>query len=130
MKTINSNPYLQSPMELELTSAPNVWRFTTYTPISTEDALEENPDTDYCSSDRVLSDFHHYATEGVLEPLYQEAICGTYLDFFTDKNTSILSKKKIGDGYLSEYLIHVGGNASDFSTYQFLCAIYEFKNAL
>ena len=43
--------------------APNVWRFTTYTPISTEDALEENPDTDYCSSDRVLSDFHHYATE-------------------------------------------------------------------
>ena len=44
MKTINSNPYLQSPMELELTAAPNVWRFTTYTPISTEDALEENPE--------------------------------------------------------------------------------------
>ena len=58
-------------MELELTSAPNVWRFTTYTPISTEDALEENPDTDYCSSDRVLSDFH-YATEGVLEPFIRK----------------------------------------------------------
>jgi hypothetical protein len=119
-------PRCYQELNLEFADMPYYFVFTTHTPPTQEELIEEGYDEDY---NRVASDFFLYVTEGllhILEPYSESSIL--HDDNWLDDSFSILCSREIGDGWMSEYLIRLDERVRDSIQYSVLVNLLAYKH--
>jgi len=119
-------PRCYQELDLELTDMPFTFAFTTHTPPTQEELIEEGYDEDY---NRIESDFFLYVTEGILHQLEPYSESSIFWDDFwlDDSFPTIICSKEIGDGGMSEYLIRLDESVKDFAQCSVLVNLLAYK---
>ena len=122
-------PRCYQELDLELADMPFTFVFTTHTPPSQQELIEEGYEPEY---NRVLSDFICYVTEGLLSGIQRvdnvRSVDLTSKSWLRDSDIQILCSREIGSGYLSEYLIRLDSGVGDHSQYIVLVELLAFKD--